>query len=83
MRTTDRRLRIEQRPSNEVHRRDYGNGPARSAPCRYCGRPTVEDVAFSAQAGRYLGYCHSCRRMLAGTPEPIEAVPWPGRRSRS
>ena len=75
-------LVIEQRPSDEVHRRHYGNGPLVTAPCRYCGRPTVENLAFSAIAKRRLGRCYACLRLLRGQPDPLEAAFWPKRRSR-
>ena len=68
---TERRIRIEQRPSDQVHGKSYSNGKAQRVPCRYCGRPTVEDPAYSAYAKSYLGCCHRCRTLLAGQPENL------------
>ena len=79
---TERRIRIEQRSSDQVHRKSYSNGKAQRVPCRYCGRTTVEGLMYSAHAGRYLGYCHSCRTALAGTPEPVDTVHGPSRSRR-
>ena len=81
MLATEERLQIEQRPSDEVHARYYGNGVVELAPCRYCGRPTVENLAYSAIAGRRLGRCYACVRLLRGQPEPIAAEFWAKRDS--
>ena len=80
-RTADERIRIEQRPSDVVHGRSYPNGPTETAPCRYCGHPTVEDLSFSALAKRRLGTCQTCRSLLRGQAEPLEGDFWPTRRS--
>ncbi len=80
MLATDERIRIEQRPSDQVHGRDYPNEPAERAPCRYCGRPTVENLSFSAVAKRRLGRCHACLWLLRGQPDPLEAEFWPAKR---
>jgi len=74
MSTTETPLRIEQRPSDQVHRRDYAGNGFRPAPCRYCGRPTVEDLAYSPLAQSQLGYCHACRKLLTRVAEPLEPV---------
>ena len=79
MLATDERVRIEQRPSDQVHGRDYADEPAEWAPCRYCGHPTVENLSFSAVAKRRLGRCHACLWLLHGQPEPLEAEFWPTR----
>ena len=68
---TERRIRIEQRSSDRVHRKSYSNGKVQRVPCRYCGRSTVEGLMYSAHAGCYLGYCHRCQGLLAGEAESL------------